>query len=172
MVVLPVKTVGLPLFMYMLVVNNEVKILSKAMEYTHERDRDFMTAYRREMRRAWEEPGEVDARELLRRAIEGGAPAFYVEFEYARRGVSARLRRRLRSRHRDLMRPKRLIWEDLADRVEWEMRRSRVTLRLADALARVLADGGAPRFYISSRTARRIVEKMRNESQRETGNHE
>ncbi len=172
MVVLPVKTVGLPLFMYMLVVNNEVNILSKAMEYTQERDRDFMTAYRREMRRAWEEPGEVDARELLRRAIEGGAPAFYVEFEYARRGVSARLRRRLRSRHRDLMRPKRLIWEDLADRVEWEMRRSRVTLRLADALARVLADGGAPRFYISCRTARRIVERMRNESQRETGNYE
>lgn len=135
-------------------------ILSETMEYTEERDRDFMNAYRREVRRAWEETGQVDRGEVLRRAIEGGAPGFYVEFEYARRGVSARLRHRLRSRHRDYMRPKRMIWEDLADRVMSEMTGSRVPLRLGEALARVLAEGNAPRFYIEPRTARRIVSRM------------
>ena len=132
------------------------------MEYTQERDRDFMNAYRREMRLAWAGEGPVESREVMRRAIEGGAPGVYVGFEYARRGVSARLRRRLRRRHRESMPAKRRIWEDLADRVESEMAGARGMLSLSEALARVLAEGNAPCFYIGPRTARRIVAKLRN----------
>ncbi len=86
------------------------------MEYTQERDRDFMNAYRREMRLAWAGEGPVERR----------------------------------------------IWEDLADRVESEMAGARGMLSLSEALARVLAEGNAPCFYIGPRTARRIVAKLRN----------
>ncbi len=131
------------------------------MEYTQERDRDFVNAYRRELRRAWERGEEVEAGEVLRRAIEGGAPGFYIGFDYARRGVSDRLRRRLRSRHRDWMGVKRSLWEDLAERVEAELVSAHGRLRMSEALARVLAEGNAPRFYIGPRTARRILLRMR-----------
>lgn len=132
------------------------------MEYTQERDRDFVNAYRRELRRAWERGEQLEAAEVLRRAIEGGAPGFYIGFDYARRGVSDRLRRRLRSRHREWMPVKRVLWEDLAERVEAEMVGGRGRLRMSEALARVLAEGNAPRFYMGPRTARRILLKWKN----------
>ena len=130
------------------------------MEYTQERDRDFVNAYRRELRRAWERGEQLEATEVVRRAIEGGAPGFYIGFDYARRGVSDRLRRRLRSRHREWMPVKRALWEDLAERVEAEMVSGRGRLRMSEALARVLAEGNAPRFYMGPRTARRILLRM------------
>ena len=133
------------------------------MEYTKDRDRDFLKAYRREMRRAWARKETIESQELIRRAIEGGAPGFYVGFECARRRVSARLRRRLRNRHREQIRSKRMLWDDLTDRVESELSGvGRRRLKLPEALARVLAKGNAPQFYIEPRTARRILFETRN----------
>ena len=40
------------------------------MEYTKDRNRDFLKAYRREMRRAWERKETIESQELIRRAIE------------------------------------------------------------------------------------------------------
>ena len=141
-------------------------ILSGTMEYTQERDRDFVSAYRRELRQAWERGEHLETAEMIRRAIDGGAPGFYVGFDYARRGVSDRLRRRLRSRHRNWTGVKRGIWDDLAERVEVEIMSSHARLRLPEALARVLAEGNAPRFYMSERTARRILQKMNGKTER------
>lgn len=131
------------------------------MEYTQERDRDFMNAYRRELRRALSRGEQVESGEVVRRAIEGGAPGFYIGFDYARRGVASRLRRRLRSRHRDMMAPRHMLWDELTERVERELTGGHGRLRLPEALARVLAAGDAPRFYISDRTARRILGKIK-----------
>lgn len=131
------------------------------MEYTQIRDNDFLKAYRREIRLAWEGGEAVDSEEVLLRALQGGAPQFYVGFDYARRGVGQRLRRRLRPRHR-LLTVKRQLWEDLTQRVRDEVVRSDGRLSVSDALARVLAEGNAPRFYIGPRTARRILSRMKN----------
>lgn len=116
------------------------------------RNRDFMLACRRVIESSSE---PLSQKEVAIRAAGMVAPEFYVSFGYALRrlkemesGGRATFRRQSAAE---------MFWE-LRKRVRRLMRRH--GLQQADALARVLARGNAPSFYLSPSAARCLLCKL------------
>lgn len=127
-------------------------------EFRETRDADFKRAVGRVMT---ETRGErLTMGDAVRRAIKGGAPYFYISYDYAYRHLSLYRRGLKRGGKREAM------WAEIDRRVRelGERRRGAPVSRL---LAEVLMQGRATRFFITERYGMRVfnelgVERVRN----------
>lgn len=132
------------------------------LEYVKERDRDFMESCRRAKRELLASDGEIDVMSVIRRAIYGGAPSYYVGFERAERMLRRYESGRMPSTART---EKTLMWSELSERVGDHMRRHRLRRR-GSAIAMVLAEGNAGRYFISETYALRLYYRLQHDSHR------
>lgn len=139
----------------------------------HRRNTDLMAAIRREAKKAGvkELRGRVLNR-IVDRALEGGAPHFYVSYERALE-VIHRHRPSINGSTRSL---RVRMWDDIRRLAEEEMADDPES-DIYQAISRVLFLSPAPHFYISRATALGIYhtsvayERMRNEKQRRLYRH-
>lgn len=129
----------------------QIKLIAM-LEYIEQRDRDF-TARCRELRKGLR-PGErVTRRELVERAIGGGAPCYYLTFDYAYRMLRDYRRGRLPPRYNRL---KTQMLQELARKTD-SYKQSTGCTADTEALSVVLARGAASRFFISPDYAIRLL---------------
>lgn len=116
------------------------------------RNRHFLTAVSN-LLDALPAGSTVDIDAIAAKAALSPAPAYYCTYDYA-----LRVLRVLRHGRLTLRRDRRFeLWTELNARVTRLMERRGI--RLPDALANVLADGGASQFFISPATASAIARR-------------
>lgn len=116
------------------------------------RDADFVRCLRRTFEEHADELPTVKRLVLL--ALRKPAPQFYVSYSYALRVLRER-RSGLRNRYKGSCAEK--MWQTIENAVT--RLRERHSLSAGEALQRVLAEGGAPAFFIAPATAQRIYQK-------------
>ncbi len=118
-----------------------------------ERDRDLYAAYTRALTSQDKRRGQVSRGALIRQAINSVAPRFYITYEEARRNV----KRVMSGRQPRCASPLRIaMYNDLSNLVASYLRRH-PSLDFNRALAAVLGEKQAPRFYITERSALLII---------------
>lgn len=130
------------------------------LEAIKQRDRDFISRYRAVCDRLQE--GEPACRRsLVQRAVMGGAPCYYVTFDYAYRMLRSLRRGRLPPGYSRL---KLLMWQEIADKTDRYKQLMGVKSD-AEALSVVLARNSASRFFISIDYAMRLLDKTNYEKE-------
>lgn len=111
------------------------------------RNIDFMNVLRRE---AVQQP-HLDLKTLVKKVVDGPAPAYYVEYVTAMKRV-----REIRAGQRQISNSIRgRMWAEICGKVE-ELMQRRPNLPLSAAVARVLIDESASSFFLSYNRAMSI----------------
>lgn len=124
--------------------------MNRNQQITDRRDRDFMSACRRAMPKI---KGPLTSMAIAEMAAKSPAPEFYVSYLHALRTVSLMRRREgfpksgNRSQYAEISRRAGIL-------------EHRHGLKLRDAVARVLAEGNAPSFYLTPLSARNLFNKL------------
>lgn len=127
-----------------------------------QRDRDLVSRYRAVCDRL--QPGErADRRALAQRAVMGGAPCYYVTYDYAYRMLRALRRGRLPPGYPRL---KLNMWQEIAGKTD-RYKQSVGIKSDAEALSVVLARNTASRFFVSIEYALRILDKINYEKEQQ-----
>ncbi len=126
------------------------------LEFINQRNTDFITACRRERARLVSSGSCPGNRDIVRHAINGGAPSYYVSHQYASRMLSLLETDRL---PQSISAEKRKMWNDIAASVETAMTCHRFRRR-TNALAAVLTGSTAQRFYISETYGLRLFYRL------------
>lgn len=119
------------------------------------RNRDFMVAFRRVASTLMGE-GQPTVADIIRKVLEGDAPAFYVGFEYAYSKVC----RIISGRNRAPTTLRGRLWHDLGEKVQAIMQ-DYPKMTIADALMKVLETSRAPSFYLRFDTALRLYYRIK-----------
>lgn len=90
---------------------------------------------------------------LIEKTITTKAPSYYITYNYARRLLSLHRRNLLPRHYRNL---RRQMIDEIAHKVDCLIQK-RASLSETDALTMVLATGNASRFFISTSSARRLI---------------
>lgn len=126
-----------------------------------QRDCDLVSRYRAVCDRL--QPGErADRKVLAQRAVMGGAPCYYVTYDYAYRMLRALRRGRLPPGYSRL---KLKMWQEIAGKTD-SYKQSVGVKSDAEALSVVLARNTASRFFVSIDYAMRIIEENSYEKER------
>ena len=123
---------------------------------TMQRDHDLTLAFGRVRNR--NRGKGLTFQRLVEQTLEGPAPCYYVDPEYALR-VLSRLRRGGKVTGPAL---RRQMWEELHRRALAVMERYGLE-RYSDGVYRVLWAGGASRFFISQSTAEQVLREVRSD---------
>ncbi|RXE71376.1 hypothetical protein ED352_05605 [Muribaculaceae bacterium Isolate-002 (NCI)] len=135
-------------------------------EYTEQRNRDFMAAFRREMKGMFYRGEEVTVEKVIGRVMAGDAPGYYVSYRYARRAVGDLIERgvirnykgglRRHSRH-DMMIE---IGRKCRERMDG------MGMSLGRALVDVLVTERASSFFMTRVYARQLFYRMGKKSKK------
>ncbi len=127
-----------------------------------ERDRDLYAAYTRVLTLRQEGRGQFTRRALIRQTVNSEAPRFYVGYDEARRNI----KRIMGGEQPRCASPVRIaMYNDLANLVASYLRRH-PSLNFNEALAAVLGEKRAPRFYLTERSALLIIYAMQKGGER------
>lgn len=129
---------------------------TQSITMKNRRDRDFLRICRRIVS---ESTRPLTAAQIAKAAAESPAPEFYVTFTYARRRLSYLRRNGLDSTTHD---GPTAAFDELRRRVDRLMARKGITE--SEALALVLCEGNAPRFYIRPAAAAFLYGRLRREA--------
>ena len=125
------------------------------LEFIKIRDNDFVAKCRKICDGL--HPGErISCHELAHRAISGGAPSYYVTFDYAYRMLRSLRHNRLPPNYNPL---KRLMWTEIADKTDNYKRQMGIKTD-TEALAIVLARNCASRFFFTTDYAIRLLQQL------------
>jgi hypothetical protein len=126
--------------------------MEKETEMLGKRNRAFAQRCVSIMRRN----GDNDVKRAVGKALEGGAPEYYITYSSALKGLRRMRGKNVCERTKSFgRRPKIEQWQELQDRVNREMCKKN-GVNMESALSRVLAEGKASGFFISYPTAMRI----------------
>lgn len=146
-----------------------ISMLIMKMYFRNEFERDFMKAYEQVLRECGRQALLMTRRELVARAVHGGAPKFYITYEMARRNVSALLRGLPLDCHNKL---KMQMYADIARfTIDYQRRHRRYADDFNGALMAVLSEYPAPRFYITEKSAYNMLCALQRKHQRKCRNN-
>lgn len=115
------------------------------------RDSHLRAAARSVMRRSAQH-GPMPVDRLVELTLREKAPGYYVSLEHAECMLRLRRTGRLPAAMTAL---KRLMWDEIAGKVDKSMASRRITI--TDAISRVLCSSEASRFFIAEATARKLL---------------
>ena len=121
--------------------------------YSAQRNHDFMRECHRQREKAFDEGRKLLTNEIIAHAINSTAPAYYVDHGYALRYVSLYNRNKLKIKNKKGTRYEML--QELSEKCQ-QLMAKQPGLSLNHALARVLTEGNASRYFITFHTARRL----------------
>lgn len=125
------------------------------LEFIKTRDNDFIAKCRKICDGL--HPGErISCHELAHRAISGGAPEYYVTFDYAYRMLRTLRHNRLPPNYNPL---KRLMWAEIAEKADHYKCQMGIKTD-TEALSIVLARSCASRFFITTNYAIRLLQQL------------
>lgn len=130
---------------------------------TYRRDTDFMKTCRKVMQESGKK--QLTTRKITEIASKMPAPGYYVTFTYALRVIRSMNNKKLHTKT-DFASKR---WEELKLRVNALTKRHNISD--TEALARVLAQGGATSFFISPTTALRLYQRLRKRHLNEIRKH-
>lgn len=135
--------------------------IMRAMNEILQRNHDFLQRCRQEYARLNAVGKCPGMKEVIERVLAGGAPAYYVEFGYARRVVADLFRRGVLDRCHDGTRG----WSRRDMMIEIGFKCKHLVdaggCSLTDALARVLASSAASSFFMTRSYARQLYYSLR-----------
>lgn len=126
-------------------------------EYQTARDADFKQAVGRVIRERNKNGEQIRMSEAVRAAINGGAPHYYISYDYAYRHLSLYRRGK---KNRKGARPE--MWVELDRRVN-ELGKRRPDAPVSRRLEEVLRSG-ATRFFITERYGMRLINRVNGRS--------
>ncbi|MBD5247314.1 MAG: hypothetical protein HDS54_04000 [Barnesiella sp.] len=129
-------------------------------EYTEQRNRDFMAAYRREMRAMFAKGEEMNVERIIARVVEQEAPGYYVSYRYARRAVGDLMERGVIDRYDGGLRrhSRRDMMIEIGRKCAERMRER--GMGLGQALTDVLVSERASSFFMTRAYARQLFYRM------------
>lgn len=133
--------------------------MSAVTQSTLRRDHDFLMSCRRIIK-SMDADKPIKVSDVSAAAAAGGVTGYYMTYDYALRMI-----RYVRAHPSEAAKlRKRLMWEELAARVDGVMARRGLSQR--DALAHVMADGTMRGYYIAPSTAMRKFYTVRAKARR------
>ena len=138
------------------------------MYFKRERDRDFVKAYERVMRRYGDKAPYISRKEIVAQTILESAPKFYITYEMAHRNVSLILRNKPLPCNNPL---KKEMYNDIAQlTLEYMRNYKKQNVDFNEALISVLSGFPAPRFYINETSANSLICKLQRSGQQKHRN--
>lgn len=120
---------------------------SGRMNFTRERDRDFIRACSAVMERYRRLGRSVTERRIVEEALRSGAPFYYISLDHSLERVSKLLKDSSYGDRSIRCTARREMWSEITGKVAVELNRGRSTL--TQCVAKVLERGSASRFSIS-----------------------
>lgn len=129
-------------------------------EYTEQRNRDFMQAFRHEMRGMFDRGEEVTVEKVITNVLAADAPGYYVSYRYARRAVGDLIERGVITRHNGHVRrhSRRDMMMEIGRKCLTRMESQ--GLSLGRALVDVLVTERASSFFMTKVYARQLFYRM------------
>lgn len=119
------------------------------------RRKDLQKCYNKIVKQCEKQGVTPTSTNIIEQTINSEAPGYYITYDYARRLLRQYRRRKLPRNYNAL---KRDMVTEIARKVN-KLMESQQDYTESEALAMVLASGGASRFFISPISARRIINK-------------
>ncbi|MBR6746058.1 MAG: hypothetical protein IKL83_01605 [Muribaculaceae bacterium] len=135
-------------------------------EYTEQRNRDFMRAFRDEMKAMYNRGESVNVEKVIERVASREAPGYYVSYRYARRAVGDLIGRGVIANYSGGLRrhSRRDMMIEIGQKCRLRMEQKGINL--GRALVDVLVEEKASSFFMTKSYARQLYYKMEKEKKR------
>lgn len=135
-------------------------------EYTEQRNRDFMRAFRDEMKAMYNRGESVNVEKVIERVASREAPGYYVSYRYARRAVGDLIERGVIRKYKGGIRrhSRRDMMIEIGQKCQ--LRMAQKGINLGRALVDVLVEEKASSFFMTKTYARQLYYKMEKEKKR------
>lgn len=135
-------------------------------EYIEQRNRDFMRAFRDEMKAMYNRGESVNVEKVIEQVAKKEAPGYYVSYRYARRAVGDLIERGVIRKYKGGLR--RHSRRDMMIEIgrKCQLRMEQKGINLGRALVDVLVEEKASSFFMTKSYARQLYYKIEKEKKR------